>query len=102
MPALAADCAARTASRPLVDFPSVSSTIAAGGGCWFLPPCDFGFVRSAVTAVAVGSPPSGGPRSGLVSFFLAAPRLLPFLLPRPLWGLVFGVPPPLVPPGTRV
>src|SRR3954451_9055545 len=40
------------ALRPLVDLPSVSSTIAAGGG-WSL---GFDLVRSALTAVAIASP----------------------------------------------
>src|SRR2546423_7255092 len=56
MPALAAALAAWTALRPLVDLPSESSTIAAGGGCCLGPDCDFGFVRRAVTAVAIASP----------------------------------------------
>src|SRR5436190_17197869 len=56
MPALAAALAAWIALRPLVDFPSESSTIAAGGGCCLGPECDFGFVRSAATAVAIASP----------------------------------------------
>src|SRR6478735_12409248 len=56
MPALLAALAACTALRPLVDLPSVSRTIAAGGGACFEPDCAFGLVRRAVTAVAIASP----------------------------------------------
>jgi hypothetical protein len=44
------------ALRPLVDLPSESSTIAAGGGCSSALPCDFGLLRRAVTPVAIASP----------------------------------------------
>src|SRR5215208_6284674 len=56
MPALPAAFAASIALRPLVDLPSESSTIAAGGGCCLGRVCAFGLVRSAVTAVAIASP----------------------------------------------
>src|SRR3954452_18284129 len=57
MPTLPAALAAAMASRPLVDLPSESSTIAAGGGWPLLSPEDAaGVVRSAVTEVAIASP----------------------------------------------
>src|SRR5690349_2303987 len=51
-PASAAAWAACTALRPLVDLPSDSSTIAAGGGC----SVGLDLVRKADTAVAIASP----------------------------------------------
>src|SRR4051795_6314430 len=56
MPVLPAVFAAVIALRPLVDLPSESSTIAAGGGCPLRSPDDAGLVRRAVMEVAIASP----------------------------------------------